>query len=100
MTTGIVNRNRRTKRLWRRAARNTRALSVRPRDAKARVARSSTCGASAFDMLCDMMVKRLTPQPVPVADRAAQIASQFLANPTGKIAGKCGPAAAYPLELP
>src|SRR5262249_24793654 len=69
----------------------------RPRDTKARGARSSTCDTSACDALCDMMVKWLTPQPVPAPDRAAQIASQFLANPTDKIAGKCGPAAAYPL---
>src|SRR5215470_11515496 len=99
---GIATRNRRTRRLWRRAARNTRAFSVRPRDAKARGAWSSTSATSACDALCDAcetMVKRLTPQPVPGPDRAAQIASQFLANPTPRSLANVAPPRHIPLNL-
>ena len=93
--TGITIRSNRTHRLWRRAARNTRASLARSRGAWARVARSSTWVASA----CDATVKRVPHGPSRNGSGGSDCLT-ILSKSNGTIANKCGSAAAYPLEFP
>src|SRR5215475_1981110 len=91
---GIPTRNRRTHRLWRNAARNTRTSWSRSRDAYARVARSSTCEASARDAT----VKRLPQSPSPVTGSGGLDCLIILSNPTAPSPTNVAPPRHIPLN--